>query len=154
MPSEHTYKAFDLDIDTLRGSVTTMGGLVERQFVRSVDAVRYGDLRRVMMVREFEQPAELSVHHLLAELYDGVDWVLVEGFKESDLQKIEVWRASTGQAPRYMDDDFIVAIATDSPDQLPQATVRPVFNLNDPGSVASWLVANQDRFDYKAELYR
>ena len=55
MPSEHTYKAFDLDIDTLRGSVTTMGGLVERQFVRSVDAVRYGDLRRVMEVLTDEQ---------------------------------------------------------------------------------------------------
>ncbi len=55
MPSEHTYKAFDIDIDTLRSSVTTMGGLVERQFVRAVDAVRYGDLRRVMDVLTDEQ---------------------------------------------------------------------------------------------------
>ena len=46
--------------------------------------------KRLMLVREFEQPAVLSVHHLLAELYQGVDWVLVEGFKESDLLKIEV----------------------------------------------------------------
>ena len=36
--------------------------------------------KRLMLVREFEQPAVLSVHHLLAELYQGVDWVLVEGF--------------------------------------------------------------------------
>ncbi|HPU51405.1 MAG TPA: phosphate signaling complex protein PhoU [Burkholderiaceae bacterium] len=55
MPTEHTYKAFDVDIDTLRSSVTTMGGLVERQFVRAVDAVRYGDLRRVMDVLSDEQ---------------------------------------------------------------------------------------------------
>ena len=55
MPSQHTYKAFDIDIDTLRSSVTTMGGLVERQFVRAVDAVRYGDLRRVMEVLTDEQ---------------------------------------------------------------------------------------------------
>ena len=55
MPLEHTYKAFDIDIDTLRSSVTTMGGLVERQFVRAVDAVRYGDLRRVMEVLTDEQ---------------------------------------------------------------------------------------------------
>ena len=55
MPSEHTYKAFDLDIDTLRSSVTTMGGLVERQFVRAVDAVRFADLRRVMEVLTDEQ---------------------------------------------------------------------------------------------------
>ena len=36
--------------------------------------------KRLMLVREFEQPATLSVHHPLAELYQGVDWVLVEGF--------------------------------------------------------------------------
>jgi molybdopterin-guanine dinucleotide biosynthesis protein MobB len=49
--------------------------------------------RRLALIREFEQPAQLSVHQLLAELYQGVDWVLVEGFKDSDLPKIEVWRA-------------------------------------------------------------
>ena len=48
--------------------------------------------KRLALMREFEQPATLSVHHLIAELYDGVDWVLVEGFKGSDLLKIEVWR--------------------------------------------------------------
>jgi molybdopterin-guanine dinucleotide biosynthesis protein B len=49
--------------------------------------------RRLALMREFEQPAQLSVHHLIAELYDGVDWVLVEGFKQSNLLKLEVWRA-------------------------------------------------------------
>src|SRR6478735_11317311 len=51
--------------------------------------------KRLALMREFEQPAQLNVHHLLAELWDGVDWVLVEGFKSSNLLKIEVWR---GQA--------------------------------------------------------
>src|SRR4051812_11173670 len=88
--------------------------------------------RRLALIREFEQPAHLSVHHLIAELYDGVDWVLVEGFKESNLLKIEVWRASAGAHARYPDDDFIAAIATDSPDQLPQETARPVLDLNEP----------------------
>ena len=41
--------------------------------------------QRLALMREFERPAQLSVHHLLAELYQGVDWVLVEGFKDSDL---------------------------------------------------------------------
>ena len=50
---------------------------------------------RLALMREFEQPFRMSVHQLLAELYDGVDWVLVEGFKSSDLLKIEVWRAPT-----------------------------------------------------------
>eukprot|EP01034_Spumella_vulgaris_P010352 gene10352-13133_t len=73
--------------------------------------------RRLALMREFEQPAQLTVHHLLAELYEGVDWVLVEGFRESNLHKLEVWRAEAGHPARYPDDDFIVAIATDSPDR-------------------------------------
>ena len=106
---------------------------------------------RLALMREFEQPAELTVHQLIAELYDGVDWVLVEGFKHSDLTKIEVWRASSGKPTRYADDDFVVAIATDSPDQLPTATLRPVLDLNDADAVADFLVNNSNRFDYSFE---
>ena len=109
--------------------------------------------RRLALMREFEQPARMNVHHLLAELFEGVDWVLVEGFKESNLQKIEVWRASAGKPARYPDDDFIVAIATDSPEVLPEPTLRPVLDLNDPDSVAHWLVDNGHRFDYDPEMY-
>jgi len=108
---------------------------------------------RLALIREFEKPAELSVHHLIAELYDGIDWVLVEGFKSSDLLKVEVWRADSGKPVRYPDDDFVVAIATDSPDKLPQTTLRPVLDLNDADAVALWLVENQERFVYRPELY-
>ena len=109
--------------------------------------------RRLALMREFEQPAQLTVHHLLAELYEGVDWVLVEGFRDSNLHKLEVWRADAGHPARYPDDDFIVAIVTDSPDRLPQTTLRPVLDLNDIDAVASWLVDNGGRFDYVAEMY-
>jgi molybdopterin-guanine dinucleotide biosynthesis protein B len=109
--------------------------------------------KRLALMREFERPAELSVHHLIAELYEGVDWVLVEGFKQSNLLKIEVWRAATGKPARYPHDEFIVAIATDTPEQLPETTLRPVLDLNDPDAVAQWLVDNGDRFEYLAERY-
>jgi molybdopterin-guanine dinucleotide biosynthesis adapter protein len=109
--------------------------------------------QRLALIREFEQPAQLTVHHLIAELYEGVDWVLVEGFKESNVHKIEVWRGASGKPALYPDDDFIVAIATDSPAQLPQATLRPVLDLNDPEAVAQWLMDNQHRFDYHPEMF-
>ena len=109
--------------------------------------------KRLAWIREFEQPAQLTVHQLIAELYDGVDWVLVEGFKESDLLKIEVWRAESGKPARYRDDDFIVAIATDSPDQLPHATQLEVLDLNNPDSVVTWLTAHGNRFDYRPEIF-
>jgi molybdopterin-guanine dinucleotide biosynthesis protein B len=109
--------------------------------------------KRLALMREFEQPAQLSVHQLLAELWDGVDWVLVEGFKSSNLLKVEVWRADSNQPARYAEDDFVVAIATDSPDRLPDETLRPVLDLNDADAIAQWLVDNGDRFDYEADKY-
>ena len=109
--------------------------------------------KRLALMREFEQPAQLTVHQLIAELYEGVDWVLVEGFKESDLLKIEVWRTQSGKPARYMDDDFIVAIATDSAADLPETTQRPVLDLNDACAMADWLQANASRFDYDPENF-
>ncbi len=110
---------------------------------------------RLALMREFEKPAEMTVHQLIAELHDGVDWVLVEGFKHSDLLKIEIWRApsaSYGAKPaRYLGDEFIVAIATDAPDQLPKATLLPVLDLDNEEAVADFLVNNQKRFAYSFE---
>ncbi|OOG53048.1 molybdopterin-guanine dinucleotide biosynthesis protein B [Polaromonas sp. C04] len=109
--------------------------------------------RRLALMREFERATALSVHQLIAELDDAVDWVLVEGFKHSDLPKVEVWRAAAGKPACYAEDDFIVAIATDSPRQLPQTTIRPVLDLNAPDAVAAWLADNQDQFVYRSELH-
>lgn len=107
--------------------------------------------RRLALMREFEQTTQLSVHQLIAELQADVDWVLVEGFKNSDVLKIEVWRAQSNKPARYLNDDFVVAIATDSPGQLPHPTDRPVLDINDGGAVVNWLLAHADRFDYRQE---
>ena len=108
---------------------------------------------RLALMREFEQKAPLSVHQLISELDSSVDWVVVEGFKQSDLKKLEVWRASEGQSARYVSDPFIVGIATDSPADLPESTQRPVFDLNDAEAIADWLIANKVRFEYQREIY-
>lgn len=50
MARETTHRQFDAEIDALRSAVTMMAGLVERQFVRAVDAVRLGDLRLIAQV--------------------------------------------------------------------------------------------------------
>jgi molybdopterin-guanine dinucleotide biosynthesis protein B len=109
--------------------------------------------RRLALMREFERESGLTAHQLIAELSPQIDWVLVEGFKQSDLLKIEVWRPDLGQPAHHMDDDFIVAIATDVGQILPQATPLQVLDLNDPESVAAWLVDQGERFDYRVELY-
>lgn len=142
--AKHAHHAFDIDHPGKDSWRHRQAGAFE---------VVIASEKRLALMREFEQPARLTVHQLLAELWQGVDWALVEGFKASDLQKIEVWRPDAGHPARYPDDDFVVAIATDAPDRLPQATLRPVLDLNDPDAVAQWLVDNGDRFDYVAEKY-
>lgn len=109
--------------------------------------------RRLALLREFEREADLSVHHLIAELYSAVDWVLVEGFKQCDLLKIEVWRAAADKPAHYADDDFIVAVATDAPQALPLPTQLAVLDLNNADLVAQWLVEQGSRFDYNPDLY-
>ena len=113
--------------------------------------------RRLALMREFEQPVTMTVHQMLAELYEGVDWVLVEGFKDSDLLKIEVWRGPAAdyvaKPALYPDDDFIVAIATNAPLQLPEATLRPVLDLDSPDAEAEWLVQNGERFAYSFDMH-
>ncbi|SFE70021.1 molybdopterin-guanine dinucleotide biosynthesis protein B [Paracidovorax wautersii] len=109
--------------------------------------------RRLAVMREFESPGALSVHALLAELDAGVDWVLVEGFKESDLPKVEVWRMPSPdyreRPARYPEDPHIVAIATDAaPAGLPAPTTLPVFDVRDPHALANWLLVQGGRFDY------
>ena len=113
--------------------------------------------RRLALMREFEQPVTLTVHQMLAELYEGVDWVLVEGFKDSDLLKIEVWRGPAAdyvaKPALYPDDDFIVAIATDAPSQLPTPTQLPLLDLNAPAAIADWLLAQGGRFAYDWQFH-
>jgi molybdopterin-guanine dinucleotide biosynthesis adapter protein len=108
---------------------------------------------RLALMREFEQEAALTVHQVIAELYDGVDWVIVEGFKNSDIHKIEVWRASENKPARYVDDPFVAAIVTDSPEALPVPTIRPVLDLNNPQAVVDWMLVNPARFEYSAEVF-
>lgn len=113
--------------------------------------------RRLALIREFAEPAQLDVHQLIAELRANVDWVLVEGFKHSSLPKIEVWRPSDAdekpRPARYVDDPQICAIATDAAHHLPQATTLPLFDLNDAPAVARWLIDSGTRFAYHRQSH-
>ena len=142
---KHAHHRFDIDMpgkDTFR-----------HREAGALEVVVASD-KRLALMREFEVARRPNVHQLIAELYDGVDWVLVEGFKDSDLLKIEVWRAQSDKPARYPDDDFIAAIATDSPCLLPMPTGLQVLDLNDPASVVTWLLSQGTRFDYNPDNYQ
>jgi len=44
MLSEHTYKQFDAELESVRANVLKMGGLVEEQITNAVEALVKGDL--------------------------------------------------------------------------------------------------------------
>ena len=105
--------------------------------------------RRLAKIREFEVEADPTVHDLIREL-GPCDWVLVEGFKRATLPKIEIWRASTGQAVQYPIDPQVVAVCTDSADLLPEPTALPLLDVNDAQAVVDFLLASGERFAYVA----
>lgn len=109
--------------------------------------------QRLALLREYPQGPAPDVHALLARLDARVDWVLVEGFKASELPRVEVWRApEPGQTARpvhYPQDAGIVAVATNTPQQLPQPPVQPMLDLNAPALLADWLQQHAARFDYR-----
>ena len=75
---------------------------------------------------------------LLAQLNPGlVDLVLVEGFKQAPIPKIEVYRPSLGRPLLADSDPGIIAIASDGGID----TRLPVLNLNDPAEIAGFIIA-------------
>lgn len=138
---KHAHHRFDIDHPGKDSYRHRMAGAFE---------VLVASDRRLALMREFESDTRLSVHALIAELDPGVDWVLAEGFRESDLPKIEVWRRATGEAAHYAADSTIRAVATDEAESLPAPARVPVLDLNDAYGVARWLLANPGPFAYRA----
>ena len=104
----------------------------------------------IFLQRHFEQNFKMSVHQVLAQMYEGVDWVLIEGYKSSDLLKLEVFRSQEALLnPLYPFDDFISAIACPSTSELNFETALPVLPLDSPEVIADWLIQQQDRFIYE-----
>ena len=135
---KHAHHAFDIDHEGKDSWRHRQAGAFE---------VVIASDRRLAKIREYEVQAEPTVHQLIAELYD-CDWVLVEGFKHADLLKIEVWRAAAGKPVQYPNDPYVVAVSTDSPDQLPEPTGLPLLDLNNPDAVAEFLLGNPTRYEY------
>ena len=135
---KHAHHAFDIDHEGKDSWRHRQAGAFE---------VVIASNRRLAKIREYPVAEEPSVEQLIAELVE-CDWVLVEGFKHAPLAKIEVWRAATGKPSQYPHDPFVIAIATDSADALPQPTRLPVFDLDDPDAIARFVLEQERRCRY------
>jgi len=95
--------------------------------------------RRWALVTEHKEPSEPRLADLLARIdHTMADLVLVEGFKAEALPKIELHRRALGRPLFAGDDPHVVAIATDTPEDVGAAL--PVLPLNEPDAVANFVI--------------
>jgi len=93
---------------------------------------------RWALMHELRGSDEPPLNYLLERL-QHCDLVLVEGFKNGDFPKLEVWRAEVGKPTLWPDWPGIVAIASDTPAPA-LAVVR--LDLADVAAVANFVLSN------------
>jgi phosphate transport system protein len=74
MPAEHTFKQFDTELESVRSSVLKMGGLVEEQISRAVEALVDGNraladevIKNDHNVNAMEVQIDEDVAHIIAK---------------------------------------------------------------------------------------
>lgn len=95
-----------------------------------------GSSKRWALMTEFAHEREPQLEELAAQLDPALaDLVLVEGFKQAHIPKIEVHRPNLGHPLLALQDPMIIAIATDAPID----TRLPVLDLNNASEVAAFV---------------
>ena len=90
---------------------------------------------RWALMHERRAEGEPTLNELLGHL-SPCDLVLIEGFKQEPLPKIEVYRAANGKPPLFPERPDIVAVATnDAP-----ATTLPILPIDDAEAIAQFLI--------------
>lgn len=123
---KHTHHGFDIDRpgkDSYRHRAAGAGEVL----------LACGDRWALMHERRGE--AEASLDELLGRLAP-CDLVLIEGFKQEPVPKLEVYRPENGKPPLFPERSDIVAVATDAE----IATALPRLPLNDAGAIADFVM--------------
>lgn len=91
--------------------------------------------RRWVLMHDLLEDVEPPLSYLLSRL-QACDLVLIEGFKQGNFPKLEVWRSTVRKAPLSHDLHGIVAIATDSSADTPD---MPSLPLSDISGIADFI---------------
>jgi len=94
---------------------------------------------RWALMHERRNEAEVTLNELLGRL-SPCDLVLIEGFKQEPVPKLEVYRPENGKPPLFPERPDIVAIATDAD----IATDLPKLPLNDFVAIADFVMNTLD----------
>jgi molybdopterin-guanine dinucleotide biosynthesis adapter protein len=90
---------------------------------------------RWALMHEMRDQDEPPLSHMLSKL-QACDLVLIEGFKQGNFPKLEVWRAEVGKAPLWLTLPGIEAIATDG---NMHTSGKPALALSDIAGIADFI---------------
>ncbi len=94
---------------------------------------------RYAIVQELRATPEPTLEELLAQL-SPTDLTLVEGYKWASIPKLEVHRPSLGKPAIYLEDQHIIAIATDAVNLKDKPDALTQLDLNDQEGVFAWVL--------------
>jgi len=116
---KHAHHDFDVDVPGKDSYRHRHAGCQE---------VLISSARRWALMHELRGADELTLTGALERL-SPCDLVLVEGYKQAVLPKLEIYRAALGKPLLHPNDSNIVAVATDSPGTAAGRSL-PVFALD------------------------
>ena len=124
---KHAHHGFDLD---------RPGKDSYRQREAGASEVMITSGQRWALLHEVRSEAEPSLADYLAH-FSPCDLVLVEGFKNDPVPKLEVHRAAGGKPPLYPEYPQVLAVATD----VALDTTLPCFGLDDVVAMVDFILA-------------
>jgi molybdopterin-guanine dinucleotide biosynthesis protein B len=105
--------------------------------------------RRWAMMHELRGMPEPALTEQLRH-FSPCDLVIVEGWKNEPIAKIEVHRESAGNPLLHPNDPHVLAVASD----VPLNTSLPQFHLDDAAAVARFIVAHLGLAKARLEVVR
>lgn len=128
---KHAHHNFDTDIPG-KDSYELRHAGVQKMLV--------GSRRRWALMVETPESEEPTLADLLEHMpYQELDLILVEGFKHEQFSKIELHRHGVSEKWLYPEDPTIIAIATDSWEDLPGGAVT-ALDINHPTAIADFVM--------------
>jgi molybdopterin-guanine dinucleotide biosynthesis protein B len=91
--------------------------------------------QRWALLHEQRDEPEPTLSEYLSH-FSPCDLVLVEGFKNEPVPKLEVYRPANGKPPLWPENPNVVAVASDEPVKTP----LPVLDLNDIDAIATFVI--------------
>ena len=125
---KHAHHGFDID---------RPGKDSYRQREAGASEVMITSGARWALLHELRDEPEPALASYLAR-FSRCDLVLVEGFKNEPVPKLEVHRAANGKAPLFPDNAQVLAVATDAAVD----TGLPCFGLDEVAAMADFVLAH------------